>query len=77
MSANLETVNKIMHEVIRENYNNGLRDTELNADVISTEMMRVLSECTEHLDEKTYTLDEIREIIRTRIDRAVTNLAEK
>lgn len=72
MSKNLETVNKIMHEVIRENYDNGLEDTDLNTDSLSTEMLRVLSECTENLDEETHTVEEIRSIIKTRINQAMT-----
>lgn len=77
MSKNLETVNKIMHDVIRENYDNGLEDTDLNTDSVSTEMLRVLSECTENLDEGTHTVEEIRSIIKSRIDQAMIKVSSE
>lgn len=77
MSKNLETVNKIMHDVIRENYDNGLEDTDLNTDSVSTEMLRVLSECTENLDEETHTVEEIKLIIKSRIDQAMIRVSSE
>lgn len=76
MSKNLETVNGIMHDVIRENYDNGLKDTELDTDNVSTQMLRVLSECTEKLDEGTHTVEQIKEIIKLRIDHATSNVTD-
>lgn len=73
MSKNLETVNGIMHDAIRENYDNGLKDTELDTDNVSTQMLRVLSECTEKLDEGTHTVEQIKEIIKSRINLATSN----